>query len=178
MSLSQAVDCLHSSVAPLSSQVASSAETSAAPSLIKRRTVCSRLITRAYSRSYISPLKKARRDLLFYRTVYCASLKRLHPTVRQQFEELESALGDERRDWQKRVRRERTNTMKALQHFDRLSAHCSTSQKAWQEDAKVWKAKIKSLQRDMQVLEHTNQSCQGVLSELEKRIAASTSDEE
>ncbi|KAJ3890859.1 hypothetical protein GG344DRAFT_77459 [Lentinula edodes] len=179
MSLSQAVDCPPSPVAPLSSQVASGAETSAAPSLlIKRRTVCSRPITRAYCRSYISPLKKARRDLLFYRTVYSASLKCLHPTVRQQFEELESALGDERRDWQKRVRRERANTMEALQHFDRLSAHCSTSQKAWQEDRKVWKAKIKSLQRDMRALELANQSCQGVLSELEKRIAASTSDEE
>ncbi|KAJ3858629.1 hypothetical protein EV359DRAFT_68853 [Lentinula novae-zelandiae] len=85
-----------------------------------------------------------------------ASLKCLHPTVRQQFEELESALGDERRDWQKRVQRERANTMEALRHFDRLSAYCSTSQKAWQEDRKVWKAKIKSLQQDMRALELAN----------------------
>ncbi|KAJ4474048.1 hypothetical protein C8J55DRAFT_490736 [Lentinula edodes] len=94
---------------------------------------------------------------------YCrASLKRLQPTLGRQFEELESALGDERRDWQKRVRRERTNTMKAVQHFDRLSANYDRAQKAWEEDRRVWKAKMKSLQRDMRVLELTNSACQGL----------------
>ncbi|KAJ4473240.1 hypothetical protein C8R41DRAFT_924212 [Lentinula lateritia] len=171
---------LSSGAPSLSSQVTSGTETPTAPSLlVKRRTVFARYVARSYSRSYISPLKKARRDLAFYRTVYRVSLKRLHPTMREQFEELETALGEERRDWQKRVKCERNNTVKALQLFDRLSAHCNATHDAWQEDRKFWKAKTKSLQRDIRILELTNQSCQNVFSELEnilhERIAASAS---
>ncbi|KAJ3871665.1 hypothetical protein F5051DRAFT_445955 [Lentinula edodes] len=167
-------------VASLNVPVASGPETSTAPSLqVKQRVVRSKYVARSYRRFYISPLKKARRDLAFYRTVYSVSLKRLHPTMWEQFQELESALGAERRDWQKRVRGEHNNTLKALQIFDRLSVHCNNTHDAWQEDRKFWKAKTKSLQRDIHILELTNQSCQNVFSELEnilrERIAASTS---
>lgn len=99
--------------------------------------------------------------------------------MQQQFKELESALGAERRDWQKRVRCEHNNTVKALQIYDRLSVHCNTTHDAWQEDRKFWKAKTKRLQRDLHVLELTNLSCQNVFSELEsilrERIATTTS---
>ncbi|KAJ3912336.1 hypothetical protein F5877DRAFT_72484 [Lentinula edodes] len=118
------------------------------------------------SSRYISPLRRARRDLIFYRTAYRLSQKTLHPILRKRWNDLEASMASERQAWQKCVDREHAATSEVQRHFRRLSVNCDAMWAAWDAESKAWKEKAKDLHQQVRYLKQLNKGCEDVFSQL------------